>query len=167
MKLYTKRSLKNLKSGFSLVEMLVVMGIIAIIMVMTVGGMDFIKNKQKKSELDLRLKVIEKGLQDYYNLYDTYPESTDEMDGAELLFQELFALPVENDEKPFVAQMDPQSKNGSYSERISGRSVVIDPWGNPLIYRFPAQDGSDTFDLGSLGADGVPSEDDQNNWTVE
>ena len=158
---------RSLKAGFSLVEILVVMGIIATIMVMTIGGMNFFKDKQKKADLDLRLKVIEKGLQDYYNLYDTYPESTLEMDGAELLYQELYALPIENDEKPFVSQFDDNSKTLSYAGRIAGRFVAVDPWGNPLIYRFPAQDGSDTFDLGSLGADGVPSGDDQNNWTVE
>lgn len=46
---------------------------------------------------------------------------------------------------------------------------TIDPWGNKYIYRYPAQFNTNSFDLYSLGQDGISEsggndEDDINNW---
>ncbi len=38
--------------------------------------------------------------------------------------------------------------------------TLIDPWGRPVVYRSPAANGVDAYDLFSLGPDGVESDDD-------
>ena len=46
----------------------------------------------------------------------------------------------------------------------------VDPWGQPYQYRFPGSrnvSGSRSFDIWSLGADGVESGDDIGNWSSQ
>jgi general secretion pathway protein G len=40
------------------------------------------------------------------------------------------------------------------------RKNVVDPWSHPYVYRFPSTRDSNTFDLFSLGPDGIESNDD-------
>ncbi len=44
------------------------------------------------------------------------------------------------------------------------KETVIDPWGNPYRYQLPGVHNPDTYDVWSLGPDGVESEDDIGNW---
>ncbi|GHB93981.1 type II secretion system protein GspG [Cerasicoccus arenae] len=44
------------------------------------------------------------------------------------------------------------------------RQTLIDPWGNTYRYLYPGQQNKETYDVWSLGPDGVPSEDDIGNW---
>jgi len=39
--------------------------------------------------------------------------------------------------------------------RDSARGVLVDVWGNPLVYRFPPRDREMMFDLYSMGPNGV------------
>ncbi|MDQ8207410.1 type II secretion system major pseudopilin GspG [Coraliomargarita sp. SDUM461003] len=46
----------------------------------------------------------------------------------------------------------------------------VDPWGQPYQYRFPGSrnvSGSRSYDIWSLGADGVESGDDIGNWSSQ
>jgi len=50
------------------------------------------------------------------------------------------------------------------------KEAAIDPWGEPYKYSFPGSrniSGSRSFDIWSLGADGVESGDDIGNWTSQ
>ena len=50
------------------------------------------------------------------------------------------------------------------------KEAAIDPWGQPYQYRYPGSrniSGSRSFDIWSLGADGVESGDDIGNWTSQ
>jgi general secretion pathway protein G len=51
---------------------------------------------------------------------------------------------------------------GPYIRTESGK--FLDPWGNPYQYVFPGAHNQKSFDLFSLGADGVKSDDDIGNW---
>ena len=65
-------------------------------------------------------------------------------------------------------------KNGSYPTTSEGLAAVVesgelkklpsDPWKRPYNYRFPGEKNKDGYDLWSLGADGVESDDDIGNW---
>ena len=45
------------------------------------------------------------------------------------------------------------------------RSVPLDPWGKPYVYRAPGQHNRDDYDLFSIGPDGVEgTADDITNW---
>ncbi|MEC8332946.1 MAG: type II secretion system major pseudopilin GspG [Verrucomicrobiota bacterium] len=48
------------------------------------------------------------------------------------------------------------------------KEQAIDPWGNPYKYKFPGTrniSGSRSYDIWSLGEDGIESNDDIGNWT--
>ncbi len=47
---------------------------------------------------------------------------------------------------------------------VSKPSGIIDPWKNPYQYKIPGIRNKDSYDVYSLGADGVKSEDDIGNW---
>ena len=49
--------------------------------------------------------------------------------------------------------------NGPYLER-----KPIDPWGREYKYKYPGEHRAQDYDLYSLGRDGVASEDDVTNW---
>jgi len=44
------------------------------------------------------------------------------------------------------------------------RPVVLDPWGNPYIYRFPGTHNANGFDLLSLGPTGREGDGNITNW---
>jgi len=158
---------KQLHKGLSLVETLVVMVIIAFLMTLALQGLNKQKENQIASENEIRMKAIEVGLKNYYEEYQTYPEPEEFEDGAITLFRELYEYPIENDEKPYVAQFDPKGGSSYVGKNFQGKTVAVDAWGKPFIYRYPADDLSGEYDFGSLGPDGKFSEDDINNWEVE
>ena len=44
------------------------------------------------------------------------------------------------------------------------KGIPADPWGNNYIYAYPSSHKPFKFDLASMGADGVMSDDDVANW---
>jgi len=61
-------------------------------------------------------------------------------------------------EKPMIPPIPP-NWDGPYIERSP-----TDVWGNPYVYVCPGVHNLDSFDLSSVGPDGVESEDDITNW---
>jgi len=53
----------------------------------------------------------------------------------------------------------PSNWNGPYLDKFP-----IDPWGRPYQYRYPGVHNPSSFDLWSVGKDGIESEDDVKNW---
>jgi len=45
-----------------------------------------------------------------------------------------------------------------------GSHGLVDWWGSPMRYRFPARKSSAPFDVWSLGPDKIESADDIGNW---
>ncbi len=52
---------------------------------------------------------------------------------------------------------------GPYVEVVDGK-LPCDPWGHDYQYRSPGLKNPRSYDLWSLGPDGVPSDDDIGNW---
>ena len=55
-------------------------------------------------------------------------------------------------------------------KRFIAEDQVVDPWNNPYQYKFPGdrnRNGSRSYDVWSLGQDGLPSDDDIGNWKKE
>jgi len=57
---------------------------------------------------------------------------------------------------------------GAKGKRWTGpyleKEDFLDPWGRPYVYRCPGTHNTDSYDLFSLGDDGVESDDDIGNW---
>lgn len=138
------------QSGFSLLEILVAMAIMAIL-----GGImvnQFMGQTEKATFERLKgdLAVIDSALVQYHSDNFLLP-STDQ--GLEALVS-----------KPSGS---PEPKN--YPRRGYLKELKKDPWGNPYQYTYPGEFGE--YDVYSLGADGEEGGDglatDIGNWNID
>lgn len=140
------RSRRKREGGFTLVEMLVVITIIALIMSLVGPRVLNFLGESKVKAARIQIQSIETAL-DLYAL-DTghFPSSSE---GLDALMQRPGGV---------------TSWNGPY---LKGNAVPNDPWGRPYIYRSPGEHGS--YDIVSYGADGkeggTGATADINSWT--
>jgi len=133
-------------SGFSLIEILFVMGLVALLLslvVINVGGT--FDEKQKEVAGIFVNQTIELGLVPYKIDTGNYPTTE----------QGLNAL-----------MKQPAGKEGKWKGPYL-KELPNDPWDNPYQYRYPGSkniNGSKGYDVWSLGPDGVEGADDIGNW---
>lgn len=132
--------------GFTLVELVIVLTIIGILagsgIYMLVGWLDEAKYERVRGDIntiDLAIKGYERG--NY-----SRPPSTEQ--GLRALI-----------ERPTG---EPQPER--WRAYLEDEKALIDPWGNPYQYRYPATRSKKKYDIWSWGEDGVESEDDIGNW---
>ena len=132
------------RSGFTLMEMLIVLGIIGLLMGILVVGFGNITSGAEEQTAGIFVnQTIKAPLQAYRMHMGGYP-STEAGLGALL-----------------------NSPGGARASRWKGPYVdklPEDPWGNPYQYRYPGQRNPRGYDVWSNGPDGRPSEDDIGNW---
>lgn len=145
-------ALKNQKStrihGFSLVEILIVIALIAILATVAIGNLGGIfGGQQEKIAQQVVNQGMKLGLTAYKLDVGNYPSSE----------EGLLAL--------LKSPAGKESRwKGPYLEETQ---VPLDPWGQPYQYRFPGSrniSGSRGYDIWSLGPDGTESADDIGNW---
>jgi general secretion pathway protein G len=127
----TTRSFKN-EDGFTLVVLLVVLGIIALLAAMVAPQVIRYLGSARSETAGVQLKNIESALELYCLDTGKYP---DESAGLKSLIE---------------APAATQGWRGPYLKRTSG---LLDPWGKPYVYKQPGEHGN--FDLSSLGRDGA------------
>lgn len=134
------------RSGFSLIEILIVIALIAILVTVTIGNLDGIFGGQQEKVAGIFTSQTAKiGLTAYKLDIGNYP-STEEGLNA------LVKAPAGKESRwkaPYLEE------------------VPLDPWGNTYQYRFPGSrnvNGARGYDVWSLGPDGVESADDIGNW---
>ena len=142
----SSNSTRRSTSGFTLIEILIVIALIAILVTVTIGNLDNIFGGQQEKVADIFVNQTAKvGLTPYKLDVGNYP-TTEE--GLEALVK---------------APADKKARwNGPYLEE-----VPLDPWQNAYQYRFPGSkniNGARGYDVWSLGPDGVESADDIGNW---
>ncbi len=142
-----KKSVKRLQAGFTLLELMVVLVILAILATFVVPMiMDrpdearIVKAKQDIANISTALKL--------YKLDNfTYPTTEQ---GLEALVKKPTQPPVPKHWKPYLKQLPK------------------DPWGRPYLYVSPGEHGD--FDLYTLGADGQEGGEganaDTGNWML-
>ncbi|GAA5496879.1 type II secretion system protein G [Rubritalea halochordaticola] len=130
---------QNLSRGFTLMEMVMVMAIIA---VLAGGVIGLMKNFDKTAEVQQAvndIRAIESALKQYKTLAGRYP-TTDQ--GLEALASKPTKAPVP---RRYAAAMT---------------SVPLDPWKNDYIYKMPGSKDPKTYELISKGPDGQEGTDD-------
>ncbi len=135
---------KKRQSGFTLVELVVVITIITVLMGSGIYLITGFIDDAKYGRVDSDLKALDLALK-AYERNNYFKPPTQE--------QGLMALV----ERPTG---DPQPERW----RAYLEEPMLDPWGNEYQYRFPAHNSGKKYDLYSLGEDGVESEDDVGNW---
>jgi len=141
---------RTLRRGFTLIEIMLVVIIIGILAAMIVPN---IAGRSEQARKTAARTDIESNLSTALDLYkidaSQYPTTE----------QGLIALLT----PPSVAPV-PVQWNGPYLKK---KVLPKDPWGHDYVYVSPGTHNTDSYDLSSLGPDGVESDDDITNWGNE
>jgi general secretion pathway protein G len=122
---------RTIERGFTLVEMLVVISIIALIMALVAPRVLNFLAESKVKAAKIQIQSLESALDLYALDVGHYPSSSEGLDA-------LMHRPGGE-----------TSWSGPY---LKGNVVPNDPWGRPYIYRSPGEHG--TYDIVSNGANG-------------
>jgi general secretion pathway protein G len=129
--------------GFSLVEMIIVLSIIAVLMGSAIYFMGGAVGGAKIAAVDGDIANITSLLRLYEINNRTFPTTQ----------QGLLALVEKPTEEPIPRRWS----------KLADK-VFTDPWQRPYGYVYPGKRNPRSFDLYSLGEDGVESDDDLGNW---
>jgi prepilin-type N-terminal cleavage/methylation domain-containing protein len=148
------RPARRANSGFTLVELLVVISIIVVLAAMSFGAANMAINKSKKLQSSNDAMGLQTALNNYYSEYSKLPEfgmsgdeaQTDGQSGSELLTILLGKEEVTDDMQnkkqiTFLnAKVNKNKKKGGliYSNGGSGATPegLYDAWGNPFYLKF-------------------------------
>ncbi len=131
MKITTATSTRR-RAGFTLLEMVIVLGIIAMILGGAIYSMKKIGNSAKLSQVESDFKSFESALAMYKLNGGTYPVTSQ---GLKALVDKPSSTPVP---RRWVQIMP---------------KVPLDPWGAPYGYRFPGKKNASEFEIYSHGPD--------------
>jgi general secretion pathway protein G len=114
----------NTNRGFTLIEIMIVVAIIAILMgVVIVPNIMRYPKKARVEAAKIQIKGFQLPLNEYMTTHGNYPST---QEGLEALV----------------------------TEKILTKKDITDPWGNPYQYRYPGESDPDNYDVWSYGADG-------------
>jgi general secretion pathway protein G len=130
-KIERSRSRANRQRGFTLVEMLVVITIIALIMSLVGPRVLNYLSESKVKAAKIQIQSFSSALDLLFLDTGRYPSSAE---GLNVLVKPASGMPA---------------WNGPY---LKGGSVPNDPWGKPYVYRSPGQRSK--YEIISYGADG-------------
>jgi general secretion pathway protein G len=123
---------------FSLIELLTVMGIIAILAGMVIGGAGIASRKAAEAKTIAKLEQMQIALDKYYQEQGYYPQQ-DPPDKFSAKFSSSGSFVSPNNGKPYL-------------EGYTGGEYV-DAWGQPFYYQCPGTMNPEKYDLWSTGQD--------------
>jgi general secretion pathway protein G len=138
------RTLSHRQSGFTLLEIMLVVTIIALLLAAAIYGLRGNLGFAQDTRVDADVKATTTQLNLYQAMNGFYPTT-------------------EQGLKALVTPPDSEPKPRQWRQLLS--KVPIDPWGNPYIYVTPGKHNPDTFDIYSAGPDRkADTADDVGNW---
>lgn len=157
-----KTFLHRKQEGFTLVELMTVVAIIAVLIGMVVGIAGYASRKAAVARAQTDLEKIKAAVEEFRVLYGYVPTNTMPDNSANLTGQ-LWVKPQREGRAPLLIMKGWTDTNTSYR--------ILDPWGNDYRYlRRPtppyATNNNSRFgyDLWSLGPDALDDSDDITNW---
>ena len=134
------------QSGFTLIEIMAVVVIMGMLMATLAVGIAGQIDKARVSTTKTKITRIEQALEFYQMDNARFPTAD----------QGLEALVTKSSSPPVPRAFNP----GGYLKPDG----LLDPWGEPFHYRIPGTHNPHSFDIWSLGPDGVEGNDDITNW---
>ena len=154
------------KRKFTLLELLIVMGVMAILAGIALGVSGYVIRKNREARTLATIEMLKLGLEQYKAQYGFYPPS--------IPFESAKYIPFRLDVcKSDAAANSNQNNNNNFNKFVDFMNLsqpeqsdrknatggayyyeLKDGFGNPIYYRCPGFINRSTFDLGSLGADG-------------
>jgi general secretion pathway protein G len=136
---------KTSEDGYTLLEVLVVLGIIVLLSAVVGPRLIGYFSKAKHDAARLQLNSVVNALELYYMDVGTYPPADKGLDAL---------------------MTRPESETRWAGPYLTKSAGLTDPWGQTYIYRYPGQHGPyDLFSLGRDGKEGGEGEDrDVVNW---
>lgn len=133
------------RAGFTLMEMILVLAIIALLVGAGVVGMVGVLDDAKFGKAEMDMKAIEGGLIRYQTAALFYPTTEQ---GLRALVERPGSEPIP---RRWTKKMEP--------------SKLLDPWGREFQYLNPGSHNPDSYDLWSVGPDGQEGTGDEiGNW---
>ena len=185
--LYTfphRHSLSKRQQGFTLIELLMVITVILILAGITFGISRGVQNAQARTKAKAELATISQAIEQFKSRYGDYPwhqgGGGDSTDNNKMLLYALTGRMVLADPSPTdntteieaieitdEAQIDKNPKfldDSKFSTTKTGQLTtnLLDPWGNPYVYRYKGDNSPDDWDvfgyhLYSTGPKGNPA----------
>lgn len=134
MKIHSPSSSFRRRAGFTLLEMVIVLGIIAMILGGAIFSMNKIGNSAKLSQVEADFKSFESALAMYKLNAGAFPTT---QQGLKALVEKPSSTPVP---RRWIQVM---------------KKVPSDPWGADYGYRFPGKKVASDFEMYSKGPDGM------------
>jgi general secretion pathway protein G len=142
------------EAGFTLIEIMVVVVILGILAAVVVPAIVGRPDEAKAQAARLDIEGLTSALEMYKLDNGSYPTTEQ---GLEALIR-----------KPSIPPEPKKWQAGGYLKSNKG---LVDPWGHPYYYLAPGRNNRHSFDLLSLGADGIEGGDGYNqdvtNWSQE
>ncbi len=125
------------KQGLTLIEMVVVVGIIALLVTMIISLVSRFDNQAKERALEGVFTLLEDALQEYYEFTDNFPEQPEAdfanaAEHSEYLYQQLYSIP---DSRNILEKISDSLIKNEY-ESTQALQEIYDPWGMVLEYRY-------------------------------
>jgi general secretion pathway protein G len=139
------RTLARRRTGFTLMEVLLVLVILVILGSFAVGMFTNTQNNANIRAAKAQVLLLKTPLDMYHIDMNQYPTTSQGLDA-------LHSMPGDVE--------DPTKWQGPY-----GEVVPADPWGQPYQYQYPGRTNSDSYDIWSMGPDRQDgTDDDIGNW---
>ena len=129
------------KHGVTLVEILVVVGIIAVLATMVIGIAGRIDNQSKERCLECTFTLLQCALQEYHEYTGKFPDQPEKdftkvLVHSEYLYKELHLIPESRKILDKISDLVLKNEHGT----AGTPAEIYDPWGTLLDYRYVAGD---------------------------
>ena len=144
------------KYGFTLIEMLVVVALIAIMASMIIGVASHIDARAKENSIESTFVLLDSALQEYRQFRDKFPEQLEQSRAnaaahSEYLYYELNLVPDSRSILEKVNNSLIEDKYAAAGAPGGTEPEIYDPWGTAMDYRYTP--GENFPEMVSAGSD--------------